>query len=73
MAGFRGHRPDMTTDLSDLIADVEVSIVDTVDRLNDAELNLLYVDVLDVEQRLAVLYDALALVAEGIAVGDARP
>jgi len=61
----------MTTDLSALIAEVEISIVDTVDRLNDAETNLLYVEVLDVQQRLAALHDALVLVAEGIAVSGA--
>ena len=61
----------MTDDLYDLMADLEISIVDTADRLHDAEMNLLYVEVLDVEQRLAALHDALALVADGIAVeGD---
>jgi hypothetical protein len=54
------------------MAELEISIVDTVDRLNDAELNLLYVEVLDVEQRLASLHDALALVADGIAGDEGR-
>jgi hypothetical protein len=62
----------MPDDLHDLIGELEISIVDTVDRLNDAELNLLYVEVLDVEQRLATLHDALALVADGIAVEGTR-
>jgi hypothetical protein len=57
--------PDMT-DLSDLIAELEVSVVDTVDRLNDAELNLLYVEMLDVGQRVAALRDALGLVTRGL-------
>jgi len=57
----------MSTEMQDLIADLEVSIVDTVDRLNQAEMDLLYVGVLDLEQRIAALHDALALVAEGIA------
>jgi hypothetical protein len=58
----------MSIDLRDLIADLEVSIVDAVDRLNQAEMGLLYVGVLDMEQRVHALHDALALVAEGIAV-----
>lgn len=58
----------MSTDLQDLIADVEVSIVDAVDRLSQAERSLLYVGVLEMEQRVRVLHDALALVAENIAV-----
>jgi hypothetical protein len=58
----------MPSELQDLIADLEVSIVDTVERINDAELNLLYVAVLDLEQRVETLYDALAMVADRIAV-----
>ena len=58
----------MSRDLQDLIADLEVSIVDAVDRLNQAEMDLLYVGVLDLEQRIDALHDALALVAEHIAV-----
>ncbi|HZQ77787.1 MAG TPA: hypothetical protein VFE55_10685 [Acidimicrobiia bacterium] len=64
--------PDMTADLSHLIAEVEISIVDTVDRLNDAETNLLYAEVLDVEQRLAALLNVLALVTEGISLSGTR-
>ena len=58
----------MSGDLQDLIADLEVSITDAVDRLNQAERDLLYVDVLDLEQRINALHDAFALVAESIAV-----
>ena len=58
----------MSTELQDLIADVEVSIIDAVDRLSQAERGLLYVGVLEMEQRVRVLHDALALVAESIAV-----
>ena len=58
----------MSTDLRDLMADLEVSIVDAVDRLNHAEMGLLYVGVLDMEQRVHALHDALALVADSIAV-----
>ena len=58
----------MSRDLQDLIADLEISIVDAVDRLNQAEMDLLYVGVLDLEQRIDALHDAFALVAESIAV-----
>ena len=58
----------MSRDLQDLIADVEISIVDAVDRLSEAERGRLYVGVLDMEQRVHALHDALALVAESIAV-----
>ncbi len=57
----------MPTELQELIADLEISIVDTVDRINDAEFNLLYVAVLDLEQRIETLHDALAMVADRIA------
>jgi hypothetical protein len=58
----------MSRDLQELIADLEVSIVDAVDRLNQAEMDLLYVGVLDLEQRIDSLHDAFALVAESITV-----
>ena len=58
----------MPTELQDLLADLELSIVDTVERINEAELSLLYVAVLDLEQRIETLHDALALVADRIAV-----
>ena len=58
----------MSRDLQDLISDLETSIVDAVDRLNQAEMDLLYVGVLDLEQRIDALHDAFALVAESIAV-----
>ncbi|MGH9036573.1 MAG: hypothetical protein ACRD0O_12495 [Acidimicrobiia bacterium] len=58
----------MPTELQELIADLEVSIVDTMERMNEAELNLLYVGVLDLEQRIEALYDGLAMVADRIAV-----
>jgi hypothetical protein len=49
------------SDLERFIADVEVSIVDRVGSLRDDEAALLYVGVLDVEQRLDALRDALVL------------
>ena len=58
----------MPTELQELIADLEISIVDTVERIDEAELNLLYVAVLDLEQRIATLHDALAMVADRIAI-----
>jgi len=41
--------------------------VETVARLEQTEMDLLYVDVLDLEQRIAALHDAMASVADGIA------
>lgn len=55
------------TDLERFITDVEVSIVDKVDSLSDHEAALLYADVLDAEQRLDALRDALFL------LGSAAP
>jgi hypothetical protein len=49
------------SDLERFITDVEVSIVDRVDSLRDDEAALLYVGVLDAEQRLDALRDALVL------------
>ena len=57
----------MSTDLQDLIADLEVAIVEAVERLSQAEMGLVYVGVLDMEQRVHALHDALAFVAESIA------
>jgi hypothetical protein len=58
----------MPIEVQELIAELEISIVDTVERINDAELRLLYVGVLDLEQRVAALHDALAMVADRIAI-----
>ena len=49
--------------LEEFISDVEVSITDSVDFLDDDDTALLYADLLDVEQRLAALRDALTLLA----------
>jgi hypothetical protein len=49
------------TDLEQFISEVEVSIVDKVDSLADDEAALLYAGVIDAEQRLGALRDALAL------------
>jgi hypothetical protein len=45
----------------EFIAEVEVTITDSVDSLDDDEAALLYAGVLDAEQRLDALRDALAL------------
>ena len=61
----------MASELRDLMANVEVSLVETVGRLKQAEMGLLYVGVLDLEARIGALHDALAFVAESIAAGSA--
>ncbi|MDQ1517267.1 MAG: hypothetical protein QOE80_3097 [Actinomycetota bacterium] len=45
------------------IDEVEVSIIDSVDALNDDDAARLYAEVLDAEQRLDALCDALSLLA----------
>ena len=45
------------------IDEVEVSITDAVDALNDEQSARLYAEVLDVEQRLEALRDALDVLA----------
>ncbi|MGH9011191.1 MAG: hypothetical protein ACRDYF_15265 [Acidimicrobiia bacterium] len=47
----------------EFIDEVEVSIVDAVDALDDEESARLYAEVLDVEQRLEALRDALNVLA----------
>jgi hypothetical protein len=49
--------------LEQFIDEVEVSITDTVDALDDEETARLYAEVLDVEQRLEALRDALTVLA----------
>jgi hypothetical protein len=62
-----GYISDMTEELRDLMAHLELSLVDTVARLEKTEMDLLYVGVLDLEQRIEALQDALAFVADSIA------
>lgn len=57
----------MNNELRNVMADLELSLVDTVTRLEKTELDLLYVGVLDLEQRIEALHDALAFVADSIA------
>jgi hypothetical protein len=49
--------------IEEFIDDVEVSIIDSVDSLSDDDAARLYAEVLDAEQRLDALSDALALLA----------
>ena len=49
--------------IEQFIDEVEVSITDAVDCLDDEESARLYAEVLDVEQRLGALRDALAVLA----------
>jgi hypothetical protein len=49
--------------LGEFIDEVEVSITDAVDALDDRDSALLYADVLDFEQRLEALRDALDMLA----------
>jgi hypothetical protein len=45
------------------IDEIEVSIIDSVDSLNNDDAARLYAEVLDAEQRLDALRDALSLLA----------
>ncbi|HYT40022.1 MAG TPA: hypothetical protein VEN99_10955 [Acidimicrobiia bacterium] len=47
----------------DFITEVEVRIIDSVDSMDDDDAALLYAGVLNVEQRLDALRDALTLLA----------
>jgi hypothetical protein len=57
----------MPNELQDLMTDLEVSLVATVARVEQAEMHLLFAGVLDLEQRIEALHDALACVADSIA------
>jgi hypothetical protein len=57
----------MPSELQDLLSEIVVSLVDTVARLEQAETDQLLVGVLDLEQRVDALHDALASVADSIA------
>ena len=62
----------MASELQDLMGDLEVSLVDTVARLEQAEMDLLLAGVVDLEQRVEALHDALASVADSIAEESLR-
>jgi hypothetical protein len=57
----------MPRELQDLMSDLEVSLVETVARLEQVERDLLFVGVVEIEQRIEGLHDALASVADSIA------
>ena len=58
----------MSTHMLDLIAELEIRLVNTVERLNEAELKRYYAEVLEFEERVERLHDTLAFVADRIAV-----
>jgi hypothetical protein len=60
--GRRGYERAMSP-FEELIDLVEVSIIDSVDSLDDVDAARLYAEVLDAEQRLDALRDALTLMA----------
>jgi hypothetical protein len=60
----------MASELHDLMSDVEVTLVETVARLERAKENRLYVDVLELEQRVEALHHLLASVADSIVEGS---
>jgi hypothetical protein len=57
----------MAEHVRDVMAQLELSLVDTVARLEQAEMELLYVGVLELEQRIESLHEALAYVADSLA------
>ena len=57
----RGY-PQVMSPIQEFIDEVEVSIIDAVDALDDEQSARLYAEVLDVEQRLEALRDALNVV-----------
>ena len=57
----------MATPMQDLIAELEIRLVNTVEQLNDAELKLYYAQVLEFEERVERLQDLLVFVADRIA------
>lgn len=59
-----GYAPIMSR-LETFIDEVEISIVDSVDSLDGGAAARLYAEVLDAEQRLDALRDALTLLAAG--------
>jgi hypothetical protein len=57
-----GYAPGMSP-FEDFVDEVEVSITDAVDSMDDEESARLYAEVLDIEQRLEALHDALDVLA----------
>jgi hypothetical protein len=63
----------MANQLRDVMAQLELSLVETVARLEQAEMDLVSVGVLDLEQRIGGLHDAVAFVADSIAERKSSP
>jgi hypothetical protein len=57
-----GYLPDMAP-FEEFVDELEVSITDAVDALDEEESARLYAEVLDIEQRLGALNDALSVLA----------
>jgi len=53
----------MSPPFEDFVDEVEISIIDSVDSMTDDDAARLYAEVLDAEQRLDALRDALSLLA----------
>jgi len=53
----------MSPPFEDFVDEVEISIIDSVDSMADDDAARLYAEVLDAEQRLDALRDALTLLA----------
>ena len=47
----------------DFVDEVEISIIDFLDAMSDRDANRLYAEILDAEERLDALRDALTLLA----------
>lgn len=60
----RDGYPFTMSPLEQFIDEVEISITDTVDSLDEQASARLYAEVLDLEQRLGALHDALTVLAE---------
>ncbi|MCA1844243.1 MAG: hypothetical protein LC792_13865, partial [Actinobacteria bacterium] len=63
-----GYITAMPSELRDLLSDLEVSLVDAVARRDQAERDLLFARVVEIERRIEALHDALASVVESIAL-----
>ena len=53
----------MSPPFEDFVDEVEISIIDSVDSMTDDDAARLYAEILDAEQRLDALRDALTLLA----------
>jgi hypothetical protein len=63
----------MTSPLEDLIAGLELQLVQTVARLYDAQMSRRYVEVMELEERIDRLHAALAIAAERLTAEGGTP